>query len=869
MGLQYKLSKILIKLNCKVIDMSGLLKKIMLSASGFALLCGGGTAEARESTSLLKYSKEVRAGSTEYDQYVRQGQEIQFKYTNPNSPVIDPETKLAKRNPDGSIVFEDAEAVLTLKCTGGDVSPYTGFDGTNKWGGWQVKSETGVCYGVNFNAADRYHLEAEATSKCDESTDISPDEKDYCTHDGNNVHGNTGDDMFAIKVAESNEALKNASFIEYRKVGDMNSEYRLRWVRRTGNADYAGREMMIPSGPPGDYGDYKTYMGRYLNASSSAPVVVEKGCFPIEVELCINEAPIAINDGYELDEETSSTFNVLANDYDNDHTAEEPDPIEVVGIVSDPKNGSVSWARSGKMTYVPEDNFFGKDTFTYQITDSKGAFAVATVTMTVHDLPEIKAKNINVTLNEETSATRRLLSYVDNPNNYRVTFENIPSKVSHGSLNVNSAGNATYTPKNNFAGKDRFTYRVYDQRSTYSTGTVNLTVKDLPEIKAKNDYVRINEDTTASFSLFSNDYNPNGYTLSLASSGSTGNGKVSVSSSGQVNYIPNANFYGTDRFTYKVYDQKGTYSTATATINVNSMGEINTRNDSVSACSSNGGSVGFNALGNDAGTGLSVISSSGVSVSSNGSFSLSPGNYSGSYTAKDYSHYRSTDSARIKAHVSGPWTRSSTGSCSRRCSQDVGTRSVSYKCNYASGCGSCSKPSSTESCVVQRCYDPLVIDLDGDGIELTNRSETNAKFDLDLDGVAEELGGWIGADDAFLVLDSNNDGIINDKSELFGDSDGFSDGFDKLDSYDSNSDGVIDMGDDVFASLQLWQDKDGDGLTDAGELMSIFDVGLTSISLGVEEVDNIINDQWESHRSTVSFDDGTEGQISEIWFQKK
>ncbi len=780
MGLQYKLSKILIKLNCKVVDMSGLLKKIMLSASGFALLCSAGIAEARELTSDLAYSQEVRSGSIEFDDYVRQGQNLEVKYTNPNSPVLDPETGLVTRNPDGSIIFEEAEAVLNLTCVGDGVSPYSGFSGSDKWGGWAVESSSGVCYGAKLRVSDPYHLEAEATTKCDESSDISPDEKDYCTYDGTNVTGQTGDDMFSISPAGSGSSADNGNFIEYRKVGDMNSDYRLRWVTRTGNGDHSSSDMMIPSGPPGTFADYKTYMSRYLDASSSAPVIVEKGCFPIEVELCLNEAPIAMNDQYTLDEETTATFNVLENDYDNDNTAENPDPIEVVGISVNPKNGSVSWTRSGTMTYTPDNNFFGTDTFSYQIVDSHGAFAEATVT---------------------------------------------------------------------------------------------LTINNLPEINAKNDSVRINEDTTASFTIFSNDYNPNNYTLSLDSlPSSTKNGKLSVSSTGSVSYIPNANFYGTDSFTYKVYDQKGTYDTATATISVNSMGEINANNDSYNLCSSNGGSVGINVLGNDAGTGVSVISSSGISVSSNGSASLSPGNHSGSYTAKDYSYYSSTDSASISAHVSGPWTHTGWGACNATCGN--GTQSATYRCDYAAGCNSCSA-GATRTCNAGACTppwgnsDPLILDLDGDGIELLNSDQTNAYFDLDLDGTAEAVGGWISGDDAFLVLDNNNDGIINDKSELFGDSDGFEDGFAKLSSYDSNNDGTIDMGDDVFASLQLWQDKDGDGFTDVGELMSIFDAGLQSISLSVEAVDNIINGQLESHRSSFTFDDGTEGQISEIWFQDK
>ena len=161
--------------------------------------------------------------------------------------------------------------------------------------------------------------------------------------------------------------------------------------------------------------------------------------------------------------------------------------------------------------------------------------------------------------------------------------------------------------------------------------------------------------------------------------------------------------------------------------------------------------------------------------------------------------------------------------------------------------------------------DPLIIDLDGDGIELIDNS--NAHFDLDLDGVAENTAGWVSGDDAFLAFDWNKDGIINDKTELFGDNAGYAHGFENLAAYDDNKDGLINLGDGIFGNLLLWQDKNGDGFSDGNEISSIMDHGISFIDLGYKFVDNIINNQWESHRSTFTFDDGTEGQISNIWFR--
>lgn len=127
---------------------------------------------------------------------------------------------------------------------------------------------------------------------------------------------------------------------------------------------------------------------------------------------------------------------------------------------------------------------------------------------------------------------------------------------------------------------------------------------------------------------------------------------------------------------------------------------------------------------------------------------------------------------------------------------------------------------------------PLVLDLDGDGIELIS-AEEGVLFDMDLDGVTDQTA-WVSADDGLLALDKNGDGIINDRSELFGDTDGFSDGFDNLSSYDSNDDGVIDTNDEIFDQLLVWQDLNSDGVSDVGEMLTLTQIGIVSISLNSE-----------------------------------
>ncbi|MEO7178944.1 MAG: calcium-binding protein, partial [Allosphingosinicella sp.] len=129
-------------------------------------------------------------------------------------------------------------------------------------------------------------------------------------------------------------------------------------------------------------------------------------------------------------------------------------------------------------------------------------------------------------------------------------------------------------------------------------------------------------------------------------------------------------------------------------------------------------------------------------------------------------------------------------------------------------------------------FDPLVLDLDGDGFELTTQANSRTYFEFDDDGFGERTG-WVRGDDGFLVRDSNGNGHIDNVSEMFGNR--ATPGFAVLSAYDLNADGVIDAADAVYSELRVWQDRDQDGITDAGELKSLADLGIVSISLAAAE----------------------------------
>ena len=165
--------------------------------------------------------------------------------------------------------------------------------------------------------------------------------------------------------------------------------------------------------------------------------------------------------------------------------------------------------------------------------------------------------------------------------------------------------------------------------------------------------------------------------------------------------------------------------------------------------------------------------------------------------------------------------------------------------------------------------DPLTLDLDGDGIELTalgTAGQTGAStvfFDFDGDGFRERTG-WVKADDGMLAIDLNGNGLIDNGGELFGQP--ARDGYEVLETYDTFADGVIDAKDAAFARLRIWRDLDQDGVTDAGELKTLTESGITSIALTRTDVTGTNQGHDRGFQGGFTRTNGTTGTAETIYF---
>ena len=302
--------------------------------------------------------------------------------------------------------------------------------------------------------------------------------------------------------------------------------------------------------------------------------------------LPVNDAPVAVNDNATTNEDTPVAIPVLANDSDIDGNL----VPSTVAIGTGPANGTVSINNvTGVITYTPNANFSGTDSFTYRVCDDGtplpslcSNFATVTINVLPVNDPPV-AVNDNATTNEDTPVAIPVLA-----NDYDVDGNLVPASVtvtsgpSNGTVSINPlTGVITYTPNLNYNGSDSFTYQVCDDGtplpSLCSSATVTLTVTPVNDAPvAVNDNATTNEDTPVAIPVLGNDSDVDGNLVPSTVAIGTGpaNGTVSINNvTGVITYTPNANFSGTDSFTYRVCDD-GTplpslcSNLATVTINV-------------------------------------------------------------------------------------------------------------------------------------------------------------------------------------------------------------------------------------------------------------------------------------------------------------
>ena len=288
----------------------------------------------------------------------------------------------------------------------------------------------------------------------------------------------------------------------------------------------------------------------------------------------VNDAPVATGDEYAIDEDAVMTIDaaagVLANDTDGDG-----DPLTAT-LVSGPANGTLTLNADGSFTYTPTANFNGSDSFTYSVSDGTSS-SEATVTLTVNPLNDIpEAVNDEFSTDEDTelvTAAPGLLGNDTDADGDAMTVS-IVNPPQHGTVTLNSDGSFNYMPSADFSGVDGFSYIASDGTASSEVATVTINVNPANDgpVGAGDEYTT-DEDTPlaidAAAGVLANDTDADGDPLTAALVAGPANGTLSMNPDGSFNYTPNADFSGSDSFTYSVSDGEVTSDPITVTITVN------------------------------------------------------------------------------------------------------------------------------------------------------------------------------------------------------------------------------------------------------------------------------------------------------------
>lgn len=301
-----------------------------------------------------------------------------------------------------------------------------------------------------------------------------------------------------------------------------------------------------------------------------------------------NDDPIAVDDSQTTDEDTAVTFDVLANDSD-------PDGNDLtVTAVTQPANGTAvlnpSTGSGQTITYTPNadynsnDSAGAGDTFTYTVNDGHGGMATATVSVTVNPVnDEPVAVEDSETTNEDTAVILDVLANDSDVDGDSLTITAITTPTL-GSVVNNGDGTLTYAPAAEIAGTDSFSYTVDDGSGGTASALVTIEVvsaNDAPT--AVDDTAVVDEDASVIIAVLDNDSDIDGDTVLAAAVNAPANGTAVINGDGAIVYTPNANFNGSDSFSYTIDDGQGATDSATVTVTVNPVNDAPTANDDIAA----------------------------------------------------------------------------------------------------------------------------------------------------------------------------------------------------------------------------------------------------------------------------------------------
>jgi hypothetical protein len=286
-----------------------------------------------------------------------------------------------------------------------------------------------------------------------------------------------------------------------------------------------------------------------------------------------NQPPIASDDTASTLQNTQVVIDILSNDTDPDGTL----VPSTVTITSGPTHGAIDSINglTGAVSYTPTANYFGTDTFVYQICDNNALCDTATVTITVKT-PPIAVDDTVATPFETPITVNVLANDSDSDGTLVPGSVAIMSSPTHGTItNIdNTTGQINYAPNTGFTGTEFFTYQVCDNDNQCDTATVAVSVdaRLLHPPIALDDSGATPRNSSVVIDVLANDYDSDGTlapnTALVTTPPAHGTITLINPTSGAMTYQPSTGYSGTDQFTYQICDNDGLCDTANVVIHV-------------------------------------------------------------------------------------------------------------------------------------------------------------------------------------------------------------------------------------------------------------------------------------------------------------
>ena len=315
---------------------------------------------------------------------------------------------------------------------------------------------------------------------------------------------------------------------------------------KNGTASISGSNLTYT--PKTDYNGKDTF----LFLAKDAAAISNTASVSIDV-IAVNDTPIANSQSITTSEDTTSPITLTASDIDGDKLN--------YSIISNPNKGTLT-GKLPKLTYAPDTNFTGDDTFTFVARDTVSVSQTATVNITVEAINDVPtAHNQSITILEDT--VKPITLTAEDPDNSSVTYA-LVTLPTNGTL-AGTPPDLTYTPNPDFDASDTFTFVAKDTDSVSPAVTVSIVMKKVNDVPvANNQSITVAEESNNnSVTLTATDADNTSLTFTIVSYPT--NGTLSGTAP-NLTYTPNLDFNGND--TFKFITSDGTLVSQIATVNI-------------------------------------------------------------------------------------------------------------------------------------------------------------------------------------------------------------------------------------------------------------------------------------------------------------